>query len=338
MNKPLRMLILLFLSLLLAGIAVADTEKDGFHFDDQGFLTGDENPAEEYLFEDDENGLWQYASKDLAITVTRFRGNAKKGSKKILEYCVADIHCSENSPLGSFMTEPYSRYGSTPTPGVRQEKPSVLIAEHPSVLAVSDDMYGLRLSPVGKNKTKYDFHGVIIRDGEVLATKTRQSPEEGKRDKRPWPNLDTLAVYRDGSMRTFVSGDKTADEYLADGAVNVFAFGPWLLSDGEINPALQKKDYYPASEPRAAIGMVEPYHYIIIATCGRPDTKYAGVKLLWLAEKMKEYGCTEALNLDGGKTVVMAFNNKIILKGDNSKSERNIGSMITFGIREPEDP
>ena len=295
MNKPLRMLILLFLSLLLAGIAVADTEKDGFHFDDQGFLTGDENPAEEYLFEDDENGLWQYASKDLAITVTRFRGNAKKGSKKILEYCVADIHCSENSPLGSFMTEPYSRYGS-------------------------------------------NFHGVIIRDGEVLATKTRQSPEEGKRDKRPWPNLDTLAVYRDGSMRTFVSGDKTADEYLADGAVNVFAFGPWLLSDGEINPALQKKDYYPASEPRAAIGMVEPYHYIIIATCGRPDTKYAGVKLLWLAEKMKEYGCTEALNLDGGKTVVMAFNNKIILKGDNSKSERNIGSMITFGIREPEDP
>ncbi len=334
MNRPLKMLItLLLLITLSAGIAGAEMEKDGFHFDENGFLTGDANPAEEYLLEDDENGIWQYASKDLAISVTRFRDKAKKGSKKILEYCVADIHCSENSPLGSFMTEPYSRYGSTPTPGVRQEIPTTLIADHPSILAVSDDMYGLRLSPVGKNKTKYDYHGVIIRNGEVLATKTRKSPEEGKKDRRVWPNLDTLAVYRDGSMKTFVSGDLTAEEYLADGAVHVFAFGPWLLSEGEINPALQNKNYYPASEPRAAIGMIEPYHYIIIATSGRPDTKYAGVKLLWLAEKMKEYGCREALNLDGGATVIMTFNNQIILRGEYAKKFRNIGSMISFGTR-----
>ena len=48
---------------------------------------------------------------------------------------------------------------------------------------------------------------------------------------------------------------------------------------------------------------------------------------------MQEYGCTEALNLDGGATVVMAFNNKVILKGENGKKFRNIGSMIAFGIR-----
>ena len=210
----------------------------------------------------------------------------------MLEYCIADVWCSEASPMGSFMTEPYSRYGSAPTPGVRQEVPTTLIEANPSVLAVSDDMYGLRLSPIGKNKTKYDFHGVIIRDGEVLATKTRKSPEEGKKDRRPWPNLDTIAVYADGSM-----------------------------------------NYYPASEPRVAIGMIEPYHYIIIAASGRPKEKYQGVKLLWLAETLQEYGCKEALNLDGGATVIMAFNNKVILKGDNSKGFRNLGSMIAFGLR-----
>ena len=231
------------------------------------------------------------------------------------------------------MTEPYSRYKSTPLPGVRQEVPTKLIEENPSVLAVSDDMFGLRLSPIGKNRTKYDYHGVVIRNGEVLATKTRKSPGEGKKDKRPWPNLDTLAVYQDGSMKSFVSGDKTADEYLAEGAVHVFAFGPWLISDGQINPALQNKNYYPASEPRIAIGMVEPYHYVIIAASGRPMEKYIGVKLLWLAETLKEYGCTEALNLDGGATVVMAFNNKIILKGSNVKGFRNLGSMIAFGLK-----
>ena len=320
----------LLLSLLFAA-ALADTEKDGFHFDDRGFLTGDSNPADEYLLEDDEKGVWQYASRDLAVTVTRTR--EKQKNRKILEYCIADVWCSEASPMGSFMTEPFSRYGSVPTPGVRQEVPTVLIEANPSVLAFSDDMYGLRLSPVGRNKTKYDYHGVIIRDGEVLATKTRKSPEEGKRDRRPWPNLDTMAVYRDGSMKAFVSGDKTAEEYLADGAVNVLAFGPWLISDGELNPALLNKDYYPASEPRVAIGMVEPYHYIIIAASGRPNEKYQGVKLRWLADTLLEYGCTEALNLDGGATVIMAFNNKVILKGQNSKGFRNIGSMLAFGLR-----
>ncbi len=314
---------------LLFTAAAADTEKDGFHFDENGFLTGDDNPADEYLQEDDENGIWQYASKDLAITVRRTR---EKVNKKIREYCIAEIHCSEASPMGSIMTEPYSRYGSAPTPGVRQEVPTTLLEAHPSVLAVSDDMFGLRLSPTGRNKTKYKYHGVIIRDGEVLATKTRNSPEEGKKDRRPWPNLDTLAVYRDGSMKTFVSGDKTAEEYLAEGAVNVLAFGPWLISGGELNPALSNKNYYPASEPRVAIGMVEPYHYVIIAASGRPMEKYIGVKLLWLAETLKEYGCTEALNLDGGATVVMAFNNKIILKGSYVKGFRNLGSMIAFGL------
>ena len=307
----------------------AVTEKNGWHFTAKGMLTGS-NPGDEYISEDDKKGVWQYASRDLAITVTRTR---TKQSGKILEYCVADIYCSETSPMTSFMTDPYSRYGSTPLPGVRQEVPETLIKAHPSILSVSDDMYGLRLSPIGRNKTKYDYHGVIIRNGETMATKTRKSPEEGKKDKRPWPNLDTLAVYRDGSMKTFVSGDRTAEEYLADGAVHVLAFGPWLLSGGEINPALQNKNYYPAKEPRVAIGMVEPYHYVIIATAGRPKDKYTGVKLLWLAEKMQELGCTEALNLDGGATVVMAFNNQVILKGEYSKKARNIGSMIAFGLK-----
>ena len=53
-----------------------------------------------------------------------------------------------------------------------------------------------------------------------------------------------------------------------------------------------------------------------------------------VAEKMKEYGCTEALNLDGGDTVALAFNNKVILHGNMAaKKLRNLGSMIAFGER-----
>ena len=180
---------------------------------------------------------------------------------------------------------------------------------------------------MGKGKTKYDYHGVVIRNGEVIATKTRNSQK-----KRNWPNLDTMAVFQDGSMKTYDCDALTAEEYLEKGAVHVFAFGPWLLSGGEVHPNLEKINNY--SEPRVALGMIEPYHYILIVTTGRPTSKYQGYKLTWLAEKMLEYGVTEALNLDGGDTVALAFNNKIILHGNmEAKKLRNLGSMIAFGLK-----
>ncbi len=322
--------LVLALMLLLAGCAFAEnedpvTEKDGWHFDAKGFLAGEDNPGEEYLLEDADKGVWQYASKGLSVKVTRFREQTKK--KKKQEYCVAEIRCSPESPLGVIMTEPYARFGKNLQPGKRQDEPEKLIAQNPSVLAVSDDMYGLRIMEISKKKTKYDYHGVIIRNGETIATKTRNSQK-----KRPWPNLDTMAVYQDGSMKTFDCDALTAEEYLEQGAVQVFAFGPWLLSEGQVHPNLEKINNY--SEPRVALGMVEPYHYILIVTAGRPTSKYQGYKMTWLADKMLEYGCTEALNLDGGDTVALAFNNKVILHGNmEAKNLRNLGSMIAFGLK-----
>ena len=304
----------------------AVTEKDGWHFNARGFLTGD-NPGDEYVLEDEKNGVWQYASKSLSVRITRYEEKTKKKKKQI--YCVCEIWASEESPLGAIQSEPKNslKLKGVAYPGIEQRKVEDLISRNPSVLAVSDDMYGLRITPTGKGKTKYDYHGVVIRNGEVIATKTRNSAK-----RRNWPNLDTMAVYQDGSMKTFDCDALTAEEYLAQGAVQVFAFGPWLLSGGEIHPNLEKINNY--SEPRVALGMVEPYHYILIVTAGRPTSKYQGYKLAWLAEKMKEYGCTEALNLDGGDTVALAFNNKVILHGNmESKKLRNLGSMIAFGLK-----
>lgn len=305
----------------------AVTEKDGWHFNAKGFLTGNDNPGEEYLVEDEKNGVWEYASRNLSVKVTRFEEKTKKKKKQI--YVVAEVWASEESPLGAIQSDPKSslKFKGEALPGIEQRVVTDLIEKHPSVLALSDDMYGLRITPVGKGKTKYDYHGVVIRNGEVIATKTRNSQK-----KRPWPNMDTLAVNRDGSMKSYDCDALTAEEYLEKGAVHVFAFGPWLISGGEINPNLAKINNY--SEPRAGIGMVEPFHYIIVVTAGRPTSKYQGYKLTWLAEKLKEYGCTEALNLDGGDTVAVAFNNKVILHGNmEAKKLRNLGSMIAFGIK-----
>ena len=165
----------------------------------------------------------------------------------------------------------------------------------------------------------------MIRNGEILARKTRDSSK-----KRAWPNLDTLAVYADGSMKTYLCDAYTPEEYLAQGAVHVFSFGPILISEGKINEQVLDPKYYPYNEPRVAIGMIEPYHYIAIVVRGRPEKNYVGVHLDWLAEKMLEYGCVEALNLDGGLTATMAFMGKIILSGGSKL--RSQGSMICVGL------
>ena len=63
-----------------------------------------------------------------------------------------------------------------------------------------------------------------------------------------------------------------------------------------------------------------------------PSSKYIGVHLDWLAEKLQEYGCVEALNLDGGGSACMYFNGKLLITGKSKL--RSVGSLITFGLRD----
>ncbi len=271
--------------------------------------------SEAQIVEDAEGGHWEYVSEQLTVKVDRFEETVKNGSRKRKrEYCVAEIIASEASPLETVMTEASKKRVA----GYKLVSPELLLEKSPAVFAVSDDLYGVRLK-------QYKFYGVVIRNGEILARKTRNSSKS-----RPWPNLDTLAVYPDGSMKTFICDAYTPEEYLEQGAVHVFSFGPILISEGEINPDVLNPKYYPYNEPRVALGMVEPWHYIVIIVRGRPTSAYAGVHLDWLAEKMKEYGCTEALNLDGGETATMAFMGKIIETG--GAKLRSQGSLIEFGL------
>ena len=298
----------------------AVTEKDGWTFNRKGFLTG-ENPGDAYLLEDDENGIWQYSTRDLSIRVTRFR---EKEMKNIREYCVAEVYATEQSPLFAIMTrEPET----SPRPhGYRQIYPEELVKREPAMLAMSDDYYGYRQWTRDTKGSTWPM-GIIIRNGEIFYRKTRDSSK-----KRPFPPLDTLAVYGDGSMKTYLCDELTAEEYIEQGATQVFSFGPWLIRDGEINEteAGEKAVYLNYAEPRAAIGMVEPYHYILVVV-GIPSDKYIGAKGDWLIAKMQEYGCTEALNLDGGGTASMVFNGKVIIHGRWTKEQRTLGSMIAFG-------
>jgi exopolysaccharide biosynthesis protein len=72
--------------------------------------------------------------------------------------------------------------------------------------------------------------------------------------------------------------------------------------------------------------MVEPYHYILVVV-GIPSDKYIGAKGDWLIAKMQEYGCTEALNLDGGGSTCLLVDGKSTVR-ESDGSQRPVGSTI----------
>ena len=243
--------LLLALLFVLHGVSLAEETAGEWHFDEKGFLTG-ENPGEEYLLEDAENGIWQYASKDLSVKITRVREQYNK--KKIREYCVAEIWASEDSPMEAILTAPKGKWPE----GVNQVSPELLVQKHPCIFAMSDDYYGSRQQNILR-KTNVVQPGVIIRNGEIRWEKTKAT---GSKYGRHRPCLDTLAVYQDGSMKTHISDELTAQEYLDQGAVHTFAFGPWLIHEGKINEkeAVEGCGYYEQMEPLTGLGMIEPYH------------------------------------------------------------------------------
>ena len=260
----------------------------------------------EEIMQDPENGLWSYRKEGLSITVTRKEDDTPR------VWYEAEIHASAEEPLHTYLSD-------GKRPGRKLVNPRTLARQNQLVLAITDDFSGYRI----QNDQRV---GIVIREGMVLGSKTRKST-----NRQSWPNLDTLAVFADGSMKANISDAYKADEYLEMGATNVFAFGPALVMDGEIPEYILDEKYYPYHEPRMAIGMIEPYHYMIVAVEGREDGS-KGARNDWMAHKMQELGCTEALNLDGGGTAVLMFMGEVLNR--SPKNMRSINSLIGFGQSE----
>lgn len=273
---------------------------------DNVFLDADTYGSSEYVFEDETNGAWSFISPTLHIEIRRYTDKSLK-----TRWYETEVFCSEDSPLYTVLSNNKS------TEGKGLVDPIKLANSNHAVLAISDDYYGFRIS----NKLTI---GVIVRNGIIRNEKTYPA------HKGRFPNLETLAVYNDGSMKTYLSNEHTAQEYLDMGATNVFSFGPILVQNGQLGNDVIKPDYYHYREPRCAIGMIEPYHYLIVTVDGRLDKEnIRGVYMDWVAQLMLEKGVTEALNLDGGGTCILMFMGKRLNK--TGSSIRNLNSMICFG-------
>ena len=90
--------------------------------------------------------------------------------------------------------------------------------------------------------------------------------------------------------------------------------GPVLIQNNEIKISNNEERKFAGKavnnpEPRTAIGYTKDSKLVIFVCEGRSDSA-AGLSLIQLAKILKDIGCVEALNLDGGGSTCMLINGK----------------------------
>ncbi|MGN0970377.1 MAG: phosphodiester glycosidase family protein [Aristaeellaceae bacterium] len=176
------------------------------------------------------------------------------------------------------------------------------------------------------NADNYRSHnyGVIIRDGACI------------RQNRSTRQL--LAVCRDGSLgavteRRAESAAELARRLTDQGVLHTFEFGPLLVEKGE--PVAFPKTFRLIStsphrrEPRTAIGMISPLHYVIVVVDGRRPGYSEGVSLQTLQQIFVDLGVQMAFNLDGGGSTELWFQGEIINRPSGG-GERSMSDCIWF--------
>ena len=217
---------------------------------------------------------------------------------------IADVTVSSSEYLKTAFAQ--NTYGNNVT-----AKTSETAASNNAILAVNGDYYGANTT------------GYVIRNGVVYRDTVREDSSNGD-----------LAIYKDGSFKIIYEDQVSADQLVKDGVVNLLAFGPSLVENGEIVVDTNSEvGQSMSSNPRTAIGIIDENQYIIIVSDGR-TSESEGLSLYQMAEIMKSYGVKTAYNLDGGGSSTLYFNGQVINKpttNGNTISERSVSDIVYIG-------
>ncbi len=214
-----------------------------------------------------------YRSSNVCIEISE---HAVKVEYVPVHYFVADIYIQDITSLRCAISQSSNN----------KDRVEDLCNQNGGIVATSGDYFLFHSS------------GLAIRNGELL------------RD-RLHPDQDVCVLYQDGTMETYLKGQIDLQSIYAKRPYHAWSFGPRLLENGQ--PMTSFNTSVETWNPRCAIGYYEPGHYCLVVVDGRQEPDYSyGLKMGDLSKLMYELGCTEAYNLDGGMTAMMAFHGGII--------------------------
>ena len=103
-----------------------------------------------------------------------------------------------------------------------------------------------------------------------------------------------------------------SDSEVGEGTRDACEFQPAVIIDGEVISS-----EWNSPNPRAVLGQTSRLETMMVVVEGRlSDSLGCGVEDI--AEKMLEYGCVQALNLDGGTSAIMYYEGEYITRCSNT--------------------
>ena len=139
------------------------------------------------------------------------------------------------------------------------------------------------------------------------------------------------------TLKDFELGDKVTINYGLnpnwEDIEHIISGGPYLIKEGNVfvDPISQKLQSVTGRNPRTAIGYTKDNVMIMVTVDGRKEGS-SGVTLKELANIMKDLGCYEAINLDGGSSTVMYVNGNVYT-GSNLKNSTSISNALAVRIK-----
>ena len=270
---------------------------------DDGFLPEGQDAV---YYRNHKEGRWYYLSDSVRVDITRYQTKSP-----LMTWYIADIVCANGASLETESWNPEK-------PGRSEGMPQEMAERINAVYAQSTDFYSYRIE-------NGNYPGHIVRGGKVLHSKSYGSTKE-------WlPNLATIGFFPSGKAEVNESWEMTAKEYVERGATNVFAFGPILIRNGEM--ADLSGDVFRYKEPRSCIGVIDNGHYVGLLVEGRKNHS-DGATLQQCAEILYDFGCWDAINLDGGNTAAMLFMGESVQlsnTGGMDENDRAIPDILCAG-------
>ncbi|MBP1756302.1 MAG: hypothetical protein H6Q59_2700 [Firmicutes bacterium] len=214
-----------------------------------------------------------------------------------ITYYASDVYVTNVSYLkAAFAKGEYGKNIRTAT--------ATMAEENDALLAISGDFYG-------NGET-----GIVIRNGILYRSVMNDA--------------DICVLFTDGTMKTYSPEDFNLEEVIDQGAWQAWTFGPELLDgEGHILDTFNTTKYLNSTNPRCAIGYIEPGHYVFVIVDGRDEGYSRGVSLSELAQIMVNEGSQAAYNLDGGKSAAMVYDGSYV--NQPAQGGRTISDIIYLG-------
>lgn len=129
-----------------------------------------------------------------------------------------------------------------------------------------------------------------------------------------------------------------ADPPLPFKAGVILGAGPRLLAAGQLlgesEPGFNVQTFYRARHPRTALGWRADGRFVLVTVDGRQPRKSVGMTIPELAMLMRDLGCIEAINLDGGGSTTMVIKNKVVNSPSDAAGERAVSDALLLFPRQ----